>query len=348
MDLYALRFERLNVIIFVIASTFILTDICKTQDIHFSQPYAVPLAVNPSLAGVSESDIRFTNDYRNQWYKVDYPFHTLYLGVDGKLRLFQRPWGIGAMIIHDQSSSLFFTSEKIYATLSHSFYYHNNHFIVGAQPGIVLKYYNSNSITFGNQFDPDAEIFNPNLPSNEDLLTDRINYFDLNLGGTWRSRIKNTFATAGVSFHHVNRPVESFFQDNDSIYLPVKLTAHGDVAIPIAEKYEVQPMVLYSTMKGANEFIGSVLVSFYPLTPDFIVKKVYALSSIRINPVRNVDALILGGGVRVGNLDFCISYDITVSSLRNASNYQGAFELSLMLNIKKRKSTGSAEPCIML
>jgi type IX secretion system PorP/SprF family membrane protein len=264
------------------------------------------------------------------------------------MKLFNRSWGIGAMLIHDQSSSIYFTAQKFYASLSHMFYYRNNQFVLGIQPGIVLKHYNSNSITFGNQFDPTTETYNPGLPSNEDLLIDRISYFDLNLGGIWRSRIKNMFTTVGVSFHHVNRPVESFFEDNDSIHMPVKFTALGDVTIPIAEKFEVRPMLLYGTMKGANEFIGNIFFSYYPLSPDLIVKKIYALAGVRINPVRNMDAIILGGGVSVGNLDLCISYDITVSSMRKASNYQGAFEISLMLNINKREPKGSAEPCLML
>lgn len=348
MKLHALIFNRLNVIIITLASTIIFIQSAFNQDIHFSQPLAVPLSINPANAGISESDIRLTNDYRNQWYKVDYPFHTLYLAVDGKMKMFNRPWGIGAMLIHDQSSSLYFTAEKLYATLSHSFFYRNHQFIIGAQPGIILKHYNSNSITFGNQFDPDTETFNPNLPSNEDLLTDRINYFDLNIGLLWRSRIKSIFTSAGVSLHHVNQPVETFFQDNDSIRLPLKYSIHGEVVIPIGQKIEFSPLVLYSNMKGANEFIGGTMLSYYPLVPELIVKKIYALSSIRINPVRNIDALILGGGVKIGNIDLCISYDITLSSFRKASNYQGAFEISLMLNINKRGPAGTPEPCIML
>ena len=348
MKLHALSFKRLNVIIFAIGSTFILIDVGVSQDIHFSQMHSAPLAINPAQAGVSESDIRLTNDYRNQWYKIDYPFHTLYFALDGKFKSFGRPWGIGAMMIHDQSSSLYFTSDKFFATLSHSFYYRNHQFVVGAQPGIVFKHYNYSNITFGSQFDPDAEIFNPSLPSNEELLTDKVNYFDLNLGVVWRTRIKRTFTTVGVSFHHVNRPVESFFRDNDTIRLPAKYTIHGDIALPIAEKFEVKPMLLYSRMKAANEFMGGIIASYYPLLPDLIVKKIYAISSFRVNPVQNIDALILGAGVKVGSLDLCITYDITVSSLRKASNYQGAFEISLMLNINKRQPSGVAEPCFML
>ncbi len=348
MDLCLSSFKALNVILFAIASTFFLLPDNCAQDIHFSQLHAVPLSINPSTAGVSESDIRLTNDYRNQWYKVDYPFHTLYLAIDGKAKLFNRPWGLGAMLIHDQSSSLYFTAEKFYATISHSLFYRNHQFVIGMQPGIVLKHYNSGNITFGNQFDSNAENFNPNLPSNENLLNDRINYFDLNLGLIWRARIKNSFTTAGLSFHHVNQPVESFFQDNDSTRLPVKYSVHGDVRLPVGKKFELSPMVLYSNMNGANEFLGGLMTSYYPMEPNLMVKKIYALTSFRINPVKNIDAIILGGGVRAGSLDLCISYDITVSSLRKASNYQGAFEISLMLNINNKEPKGSSEPCIML
>jgi type IX secretion system PorP/SprF family membrane protein len=348
MNLHMLIFKRLNVLIFVVAFTFSFHHKSVAQDIHFSQQQSVPLSVNPSVTGVLESDIRLTNDYRNQWHKIDYPFHTLYLAIDGKIRSFGRLWGLGAMLIHDQSSSLYFTSEKLYFSVSHSFFYRNNQFVIGIQPGIVLKYYNSNNITFGSQFDSDAETFNPALPSNEDLLNDRINYFELNAGGIWRARIQKLFITSGISLAHINRPVESFFHDNDSVRVPLRFTFHGDVVFPVTEKIDLTPMLLFSTMKGANEFVGSIATAYYPRRSDLLVKKVYAISGFRINPVRTIDALILGGGTRVGSLDLCITYDINVSSLRNASNYQGAFEISLMLNINKRRSTESTEPCIML
>jgi type IX secretion system PorP/SprF family membrane protein len=325
-----------------------LTHYGKAQDTHFSQTFAVPLALNPSIAGVSDGDIRLTNDYRNQWYQVDYPFHTLYLAIDGKIKFLNRPWGIGAMVIHDQSSSIFFTADKFYFTLSHSFFYRNHQFVVGLQPGFVFKHYNTEYITFGSQFDPGSETFNPNLPSNEDLLTDRVSYFDLNAGVLYRTRFNRTFATAGISFHHTNLPVESFFGDNDSLRLPMRITLHGDIAFPVGEKFEIDPGILYSNMKGANEFLGGLVAAYYPGVSDFVVKKIYVLSSLRINPVKNIDAVILGAGARIGNLDFCISYDLTVSSFRKASNYQGAFEISLMLNINTRGPSGITEPCMML
>ncbi len=348
MYLRQLNFKLLNVIIIAIASSTLLQINCFAQDLHFSQPQSIPLYINSANTGISGNDLRVCNTYRNQWSKIDYPYHSYYLSVDGSINAFKRQIGIGVFFLHDQSSSLYLTADKIYMSLSHTSFFGNNQIVLGVQPGIVMKRYNTNRLSFGSQFDPDGEVFDPNLPSNEYFLNDRMRYFDLNLGVLWRSQIQNLFVTAGFSANHINMPVESFFEKNDSTRLPVKYTFHADLRIPIYKKFEINPTVFYSSTAAAREFVGGILAAYYPKNPDLAVERVFTIFNFRVNPVKTVDALIVGVGAAISNLELAITYDFNVSSLREASNFQGAFEVSLIYTINKRKSKGITEPCIML
>jgi len=59
------RFYIAVVVCLVISSVSV-----KAQDIHFSQFYLSPLTLNPALTGVTNCDIRFVANYRNQWGSV--------------------------------------------------------------------------------------------------------------------------------------------------------------------------------------------------------------------------------------------------------------------------------------
>jgi type IX secretion system PorP/SprF family membrane protein len=333
-------FYRLNVLVFL---QFLIIGL-YAQEIHFSQIQSVPLQINPANTGTDIENIRFSNNYRNQWYKIDYPFQTLYIAVDKRINFMGRQAGIGAFLIHDQS--FYLTSDKFYLSLSHSFFYGNNQFVVGVQPGFVHKYYNNN-ITYNSQFDPGSQNFNPSLPSYEIDLNDRMNYFDLNLGLKWKTKINNTFSSTGISFSHINRPYESFSNNNDSLRLPIQYTLFWMSLVPLSSKFRISPQVLFSSAGSSREFIAGTITSYSPEVQQF-AKSIYILTSFRFNPFQTVDAVILGAGAKISDLDLCISYDLNVSSLRKASNFQGAFEISLLYNINKPLSKKNYEPCFML
>lgn len=317
------------------------------QDIHFSQFQSTPIYNNAANTGASDADFRLSNDYRSQWNKIDYPFNTLMLAGDARIRFLGRQAGIGAMLVHDQSMGNNLIADKFFLSFSHSFFYKNHKLIAGLQPGLVAKKIDKESLTFGNQFDPDNNIFNPALPGGEGLLNENLRYFDLNLGLLWQARFKTLVPSFGIAINHINRPVESFYSNKEEV-LPLKYTFHGNIVVPLTEKFTLLPQVLYSYASGGKEFNGGSLLYFYPGKPDMNLHSVYALGSMRINPVRNFDALILGIGAQVAGFDVCFSYDINVSSLREVTRFQGAYELSLVFTAKHKKPISKNEPCYML
>lgn len=338
---------RLNVRIILFVSLFFLSVYASAQDIHFSQLQTVPLHINPAATGIMESTLRVADNYRNQWRQIDFPYVTNYLSVDGKMKILGQPFGMGTSFLHDQSSNMYLTADKLYFSLSYSSYFRNNQFVIGLQPGWVVKSLDSRSISFGSQFDPDQESYDPNLPSGEALLGEKMNYFDMNVGLLWRSKINRLFPVAGISVHHINRPVESFYDSNDSTRLPMKFSVHGSMKIPIGEKFGLLPLFLYSSTTGSSEFLGGLIASYYPNNPILAVKKLFGMAEFRIDPFQTVDALILGGGLGFDAFDLCISYDMTISSLSRATRFQRAFELSLIYNLNRQKTTSETEPCFM-
>jgi type IX secretion system PorP/SprF family membrane protein len=300
----------------------------QAQDIHFSQFYTTPILTNPANTGISGEDARVACNYRNQWAKIGVPFNTLYASLDRKLVISNQKFGIGGLIIHDQSS-FNLTANEFLLSLSYSKIIHNQQLVFGVQPGFVTKSFNLTGLTFGSQFDQVTQQYNVSLPSSESGLTGNLHYFDMNVGVFWRTLIRNIMPSAGVSVSHVLKPVETFSSASSGTRIPRKLIFNGQVIIPLSSKFEVTPCLLYGHIPGANELLIGAVEGYS--NKDFIpVKKVYAITMLRLNPSRNIDALILGGGVYFTKFNLGISYDTNVSPLAKASNFNGAFEISLI------------------
>ena len=239
-------------------------------------------------------------------------------------------------------------ADKFYACMSFSRFFRNHQLVLGIQPGVVIRNFNQLTTSFGSQFDSGDGTFNPAYPSHEYLLADKLSYFDCNAGFLWRARIKEYQIAAGVAVYHLNRPVESFMKNNEEEHLPLRYNVHGSILIPVTERIDLIPMVLYCETSGAREFVGGSLLGYSVPSGVKSVKNLYALAFMRINPVRNLDAVMVGGGVRILNFDLFISYDVNISTLRKATNFYGAFEISLIYRNLHTRSKDTTEPCYML
>jgi type IX secretion system PorP/SprF family membrane protein len=344
---YGLKFKGLNVIIIVLVSLFFLRNSMFAQDIHFSQLLSTPVLTNPANTGITNDQLRFATDYRNQWTSIGYPYNTFYTSLDKQITVRNQLFGIGIAFIHDRASVNSLSAEKTLLSLSYARFYKNHEFIIGIQPALVYKYFSNNGLTFGSQFDPAVERYNQNLPNYENHLNDYMNYFDLNIGILWRANIKSFLPVAGFSMSHIGRPLESFMDDSSGFRLPLKYTFHGQVTIPVNNKYDITPCYLFSYTPGAREFIAGGIGGYSPGNFFIPVKKIYVINLYRINPARNIDAIIIGGGFKFAQIDCGISYDFNVSSLSKVTNFRGAFEVSLIYTGGTGKKNAAVEPCLI-
>jgi type IX secretion system PorP/SprF family membrane protein len=343
-----LKIAGLKIAIIVITVTFFLRPEAMAQDLHFTQIQATPLLLNPANTGISDYDFRLVNNYRNQWRKIEAPYNTYSISADKRLFVRRQALGLGACLVHDLSSGNHFVADKFYFSMSYSKFFRNHQLTLGVQPGMVFRNFNRSDITFGSQFSNTDGSFNPALPSNEYLLADKLSYFDCNAGLLWRARIKEYQLAAGIAVYHLNRPVESFMKNADNGHLPFRYNLHGNILIPLAERVDIVPMVLYSQTSGAHEFVGGSLLGYSFAEATRPIKNIYTLAFLRINPVRNMDAIMVGGGIRILKFDLFLSYDINISTLRDATNFYGAFEISLIYRSLHARSNDTIEPCYML
>jgi len=328
----------------------ILTLSCDlmAQDLHFSQFFAAPLLTNPANTGMAGDNLRFSNIYRNQWSKIGVPFQTISTSLDKKFILFGQPIGIGGTVIHDQSASYNLSANEFLVSFSYSRIFNNQQISFGLQSGLVYKSYDLQGLTFGSQFDQSNQIFNSSLPTQENGLVDHLNYLDLNVGFMWQTKLQNIIPTAGISVSHINMPLEKFSTSTTGSRLPMRITFNSQVIVPVTGTIYAVPTLLYSYMPGATEFLLGGTGNYSLPKSNILIKELYALAMVRSNPVRNVDALILGGGISFATFNLGLTYDLNISPLHTVTNFNGAFEISLVYSGKKNIQKGAYLPCFIV
>jgi type IX secretion system PorP/SprF family membrane protein len=334
------------------AAAFILsllqTVSLQAQDLHFSQFYAAPMLINPANTGTSGDGLRVANIYRNQWAKIGIPYETVSTSLDKNLTIAGHSFGIGGFILHDQSSSFNLAENAFMISLSYSRMFRNQMLTIGIQPGYVLKSYNLTGITFGSQFSDAIESFDASLPALESGLSDRLSYFDLNAGIAWRTMIGNIMPMAGFSLDHINVPLQKFSTSSKGTRLHMKMNATGGIFIPVNDRIALNPVIIYTYTSGTDEFLLGSTGDYSLARSDNQVRKVYAVTMLRVNPVRNLDAIIVGGGAEFFNFNLGISYDLNISPLRSATNFRGAFEVTLVYTGKGRARFNKGLPCYII
>jgi type IX secretion system PorP/SprF family membrane protein len=341
-------FKRLCLIILLFCVLFFQDFHIQAQDFHFSQFYAASLLTNPANTGMSGEDTRIAMNYRNQWAKVGVPFETVSASLDKKLIMSGQIFGIGGVVLHDQSSSFNLAANEFLLSLSYSKIINNQQFTIGFQSGFVSKSYNLEGVTFGSQFDLSSQLFNTALPSLENGLNDKVNYLDINAGIFWRTLIRYVMPSAGISVSHVNMPVEKFSTSSSGVQLPVRLTFNGELLVPINSRTNLIPCMLYSYTPGAYELLLGGVGNHDIDRFNIPVKKVYAVALFRSNPIRDIDAIIIGGGANFLKFNLGITYDFNISPLRTVTNFNGAFEISLIYTGGKHAQENANQPCYII
>lgn len=303
------------------------------QDIHFSQYNASPQNLNPAQTGLFDGDWRFVGNYRTQWSAIPVPYNTFSVSADTRLKtkLANDVPSVGLIINNDKAGDSKFSTTQV--AVSGSFVKRLNsdstQFVsIGFQPGITTKSFDINALTFDNQFDGDT--YNASLSSGENFPRTRITYFDLGTGLAylWRKNHRS-YANLGVSALHINRPKQSFF-NNDAIRLDVKFNVSAIAEIPLSAELGIVPSVLYQRQGKFNETLLGAFGKYY-------LKPVNGLStSVSIGAFYRIkDAFIMAAGMEYKNINVGISYDFNTSKLIAATNRRGAFEMSVIYIFKK-------------
>ncbi len=301
----------------------------EAQDVHYSQFFNSPIFLNPALTGNYEANWRIMNSYRQQWTSISPPMYSNTLGYDQQMIVGEDKLSAGTLLIYDKSSDLQFTAAKLFL----SFAYHkklkqNAYLSWGIQPLFSFKTFSTSNLTLPDQFNNTTGFFDSSLPTQDAAFSRQVSNINLNTGINYRKISGKIQPQIGLSLFNIIPSKESFYNYNNRAVK--RWTTNIACTFEIKQEYFITPNIQYMLQEKASSLVSGLNVGRYLPENQAGLKFVYAGIYSRIGFNRITDAFCPMVGARIKKLDVGISYDINTSSLKNATNYRGAFEISII------------------
>ncbi len=299
------------------------------QDLHFSQFFNSPLTTNPANTGfIPDADYRIGAHYRNQWSAVmTVPYKTT--SIFGDAQLFrdklETGWlGIGGVLLSDVAGSGSLRSTKIYGSVAYHQQLGSSSLLsAGFNVGWANKRIDQSKLTFPDQFD--GKFFDGKTFTNATLLNTSVSYMDVQAGMNYAYfPQENVYINAGYSIHHVNRPKETFFDDQTNAgRIPMRHIGFLNAILKVNERVIINPNAYFTTQAKATELV-------FGLNGNYNLSETGEKQLVAGLYYRLGDAIAPIVGFETNNVKFTFSYDATLSSLNKFNNYRGASEFSIV------------------
>ena len=297
---------------FFVISLVLTSIILHAQDYHFSQYNESSLSFNPALIGDQENKYKFSFQRRSQWESVSIPFTTTAIGFETKKAIYKQSLGIQFINDIAGDSKLSTTGIALGTSRALSITEKSN-LKLGLELAVYQKKLELSSLVFPQPNTAPPAIQNKVSP-----------FFDISLGYQLRFKINNeNTLKIGNSLFHINQPNQSYTNSPDKLL--IKINSYIHTTHKINKKTIISPKIFHSIQgKSYENIFGSDI--------DYIFKKSKNNLLILKTGIYNrwKDAIICKVGVKRNGLQAFFSYDINISSLVVASNYQGAGEICLI------------------
>ena len=305
----------------------ILSSSLFAQDPHFSQFFSSPLTVNPAFTGKFDGSVRINGNYRNQWPTINNAFITSTGSVDFHVGKDAIPtndtWGLGATFLTDKSAGG--AVNMNYFSLSTAYHkgLDENGFTQlsgGVQLTYSNTYINTSSLILGYNTDGTPQLYTQSYPNSPSLSS---NYIDLNAGVLYSTSTndRNNFYVGG-SFYHINKPMEKL-TSSDSYQINPRATIQAGTYFGIGPATTLHLSGIETIQAGASETVLGGAFQFIAQQDDNKSTSLYVGSWMRLN-----DAIIPYVGLEFNDVRFGLTYDVTTSTLKTASENKGGIELS--------------------
>jgi type IX secretion system PorP/SprF family membrane protein len=332
---------RLIKTLLLFLATFAFVTHIQGQDLHNSLFYMNPLHINPAFTGAYEGTYRIGGIYRDQTRSVvTNAYSTPSFFIDAPVVMVgKRHWvGVGGLMFQDQSgtgklkTTSFQLSGAFHLALDKK---SNNVLTLGVQWGKVQR---SLKNAAGLEFADYLEQVQSGVasPSTDDEVVGQTggtggpsggksepqkDYTDINAGLLFSSKVsKTTNYNIGFSVRHITTPRYDFQSTVEE--LPLRITAHAQLNTPLTGKWSLTPEVYYTNIDPASQFQVHGWAG-YMLNPEKNIKLNFGLG------YRSLDAGQVLFGMDYGSLKAALAYDVTLSSLNEANNYKGGFEIAV-------------------
>jgi type IX secretion system PorP/SprF family membrane protein len=302
------------------------------QDIHFTQFDMQPLTINPAFTGMFDGKVRAGAIYRNQWASVTVPYVTyggyadlpLYVEnnggyLAGGIQLYEDKAGDGNLSNFTGMLSIAY----------HKFFGERSDLAVGLQGGYASKSIDLSKLYFGDEFN------NGTFSSGTSHewaagLGNNISYYLVNAGISFShaSESGKVSYVIGLAGNNLNQPNDALLKkQNSQVGLDMRFTGELGINWMAGDRLALKPAVLFQSQASATEVIvGNEFlyqISSYPGYSDF------STAIFLGGWYRSSDAAMLTAGVEFKGMRIGVGYDYNISSLNNASNGNGGFEIAI-------------------
>lgn len=330
---------------FTLLMGMLLSLAISAQDQHFTQFYASPVTLNPSLTGAFSGTYRLSLIYRDQWRRVlENPYVTysgaadFRFGINNRKARYKDAAGVGVLFYSDRVPDIGFSTSQVH--LSGAFHKslskRNDQFLsLGFQFGIAQRNLNYDKLTFEDQFNGTSGYSNNTaepLPENNFAFGD----FNVGLNYSYAPERQVGFF-AGAAMYHILEPSVSFFYDEN---IPDrypddrwqrKYVAHVGLQIPLGGAVQILPRALYYSQGPHNAINAGANLRF--LIDEIRGHAIHIGGWARVNNDETkkwfASAAVGMVGIELGNFLIGLSYDATLSDLTKTKRGQGAFEISI-------------------
>ena len=299
--------------------------VAKGQDTHFSQYYANPLYLAPSMAG-SAGKSRVALQFRDQWPSMPGKFVAYAFGAYHYFNKFKS--GLGMQFVQETAGSTQFSNTQV--AFSYAFITKINYKWT-FRPGLGVYY-------FQRSFDINRMIFGDQLYGDDNTQSISIGSFQQvkNVDLQASLMVNNDDMWFGVKVDHLAKPSVSFVQSN--YRMNIRYSVFAGYRYAFKDPYK-------GRFKHSISFVGNYYLQGEADQLDIGVSWLYkrflagfwyrGLPSFKQNAIS--DALIIMAGMQFNNFALGYSYDLTISKLGPSTG--GAHELAVTYSfaVKERK-----------
>jgi type IX secretion system PorP/SprF family membrane protein len=165
--------------------------------------------------------------------------------------------------------------------------------------------------------------FNTNLPTGEAALANMKGYISLSAGLTYSITNETSNLDFGVAAFHVNKPKQTYLEDDKQV-LAIRKVGHANYETFLDERTVLNINGIYQFQDQAKYFSVGGAVGYYleDENESLITAGVWYWSK---------NAIVPYVGLAYKDMQFGVSYDLTVSKLNQATRKPNTFEVSVIL-----------------
>lgn len=299
---------------------------------QFSQFYAIPMYLNPALAGNTAQD-RFAIDYRIQWPSIPGAFKTFYFSYDHNFTSANS--GLGLMVLHDKAGSGGLTYTNLGGLYSYDIAFSRRiRTRFGIKASFNQRVLDILKLTFTDQL-----LRGGNVVSTEGISSLNVKYFDMAIGGM----VYSYDFWAGVSLDHFNTANESLKNEFSAVPLKGALQFGKNFSVQKnAKRKDVKKITTALNYKFQSKYdqldFGAYYTQF-PLVAGVWYRGLPLLKAYEPGYSNN-DAITFILGIDMHDFRVGYSYDMTISKLVTSTS--GSHEISMVYEFaspnKKRKT----------